>query len=132
MADYKTVNSALKTNRAKFAAPFVPADYDRAVFTSEAGLPATVDAIFTSLTAMGANMWAVQRRMWILETLLEKGTKVTRDAIEQYQPTAQEAAELRKTRNLLVAELYDPFKMMGDIQYGKSIDVPNDTVMKAL
>lgn len=132
MADYKTVNSALKTNRAKYAAPFVPADYDRAVFTSEAGLPATVDAIFTSLTAMGANMWAVQRRMWVLETLLEKKGTVSRADIEAYQPTQAEAAALRKARTELVFELYDPFKMMGDIQYGKSIDVPNDTVMKAL
>ena len=132
MADYKTVNSSLKTQREKFAAPFVPADYDRAVFTSEAGLPATVDAIFTSLTALGANMWAVQRRMWITETLLEKNGKVTREMIEQYQPTAEEAAMLRKTRNAFVAEIYDPFRLMGDIQYGKSIDVPNDTVKKAL
>ena len=42
------------------------------------------------------------------------------------------AAQLKKARDTFVTELYDPFKVMGTIHYGASIDVPDPTVKKAL
>jgi hypothetical protein len=128
----KLVQSTLKTNRETFAAPFVAADYDAAVFTSPEGMAPTVDAMFTTVMALGANVWAIQRRMRVMEILMEKHGKVTRDMIEQYMPTAEEKEQLQKDRNAFVAELYDPFKMMGSVHYGASIDVPDATVKKAL
>ena len=41
-------------------------------------------------------------------------------------------AQLKKARYTFVTELYDPFKVMGTIHYGASIDVPDPTVKKAL
>lgn len=132
MADSKYVKSPLKTSRVTSAAPYKPADYDAAVFTSAAGLNATVDAIYSSMMALSANVWAMQRRMKIMEALMEKGGKVTAEMIEQYQPTQAERDQWAKDRDALVAELYDPFKMVGNVYYGASIDVPDPTVKKAL
>ena len=116
----------------KVAAPFVPADYDRAVFTSEAGLPATVDAMYTSVMALSANVWAMQRRMKIVEILLEKNGAVTRDMIEKYLPTKEDAAKWHDERNSFIAEINDPYRLMGDIIHTDSIDVPHPAVKKAL
>ncbi|MSO99206.1 MAG: hypothetical protein EXR11_13485 [Rhodospirillaceae bacterium] len=120
--------SSLKTGRETYAAEFVKADYDRAVFTDNP----YIDSLITSLTALSANVWAIQRRMKIVEILLEKNGAVTRDMIEQYQPTAEEAALWRKERNSFVAEVNDPFKEVGDLPYAASIDVPHPGVKKAL
>jgi hypothetical protein len=134
MAESKTkyVTSPLKTKRQTFAAPFKPADYDAAVFTSVQGLTPTVDAMYSSMMVISANVWAIQRRMKIMEALMEKHGKVTAQMIEQYQPTATEKQQWANDRNALVAEIYDPFKMVGTIDYNTSIDVPDPTVKKAL
>jgi len=133
MADKKKLaEPSLKTNRETFAAPYVIADYDTAVFTSQEGMAPTVDAIYTSVMALGANVWAIQRRLRIMEILMEKNGKVTREMVEQYLPTEEEKAMLQKERNALVDELYDPFKVMGTQHYAATIDVPDPTVKKAL
>jgi hypothetical protein len=132
MADTKFVKSPLTTDRETYAAPYKPADYDAPVFTSQEGLAPTVDAMFTSVMALGANVWSLQRRLRIMEILMEKNGKVTRDMIEKYVPTQAEKDQLAKERAVFVAELYDPYKMMGKVHYGASIDVPDPTVKKAL
>jgi hypothetical protein len=120
--------SSSKTGRETYTADFKKADYDRAVFTNNP----YVDSVITSLTALSANVWAIQRRMKIVEALLEKHGAVTRDMIEQYQPTPEEATAWRKERNSFVAEINDPFKDIGDLPYAASIDVPDPIVKKAL
>ena len=132
MAEKKIVSSKLKTNHQTYAAPFVEADYDAAVFTSVEGLPPTVDAMYSSMMALGANVWALQRRLFIMESLMEKNGKVTRQMIEQYLPSKEEKEVLAKMRNEFVDEIYDPFKEIGTVHYGASIDVPDPTVKKAL
>ena len=132
MADKKKlVESSLKTTRETYAAPYVAADYDDAVFTSAEGMAPTVDAIYTSMMALGANVWAIQRRLRIMEILMEKNGKVTREMVEQYLPTAEEKEQLQRERNAFVAEIYDPFRVMGSVHYAASIDVPDPTVKKA-
>jgi hypothetical protein len=131
-AKNKLVEPSPKTNRETFAAPYVAADYDAAVFTSPEGMAPTVDAMFTSMMALSANVWAIQRRLRIMEILMEKNGKVTREMVEQYMPTAAEKEQLEKERNAFVNELYDPFKAMGTMHYAASIDVPDATVKKAL
>lgn len=126
------VESPLKTSRKKAGAKFIRADYDRAVFTSVEGLPATVDALYSQVMALSANVWAIQRRNKIVEILLEKNGAVTRDMIEKYQPTKEEQAKWAAERDAFVAELNDPYKVMGDVDYISSIDVPHSHVKKAL
>ncbi len=99
---------------------YVKADYDRAVFHNDP----MIDSLFTALTALSANVWTVQRRVRIMEILLDKHGAVTRDMIEKYVPTKDEAARLKEERDEFVAEIYDPFRESGDIQYGSSLHPP--------
>ncbi len=60
-----------------------------------------------------------------MELLLEKNDSITREMIEQYLPTAEEAEQLKAERDEFVAEIYDPFRESGDIMYGSSLHPPN-------
>ena len=116
MAD-SPLRAALET----YTVDFVKADYDRAVFHGDP----MIDSLFTSLTALSSHLWTVQRRMRIIEILLEKNGSVTREMIEQYLPTKEEAEQLKMERDEFVAEVYDPFRESGDIPYGSSLHPPD-------
>jgi len=103
------------------ATDFVPADYDRAYFLKDP----MIDSIFTSLTALAANVWSLQRRVDTTEALLEKHGSVTREMIEKYMPDADEQAEIQKQRDAFVAEIYEPFMLSGDIDYAASFHPPS-------
>ncbi len=103
------------------AAEFVPADYDRAYFLKDP----MIDSIFTSLTALAANVWSLQRRVDTTELLLEKHGSVTREMIEKYIPSAEEQASIQKQRDAFVAEIYEPFMLSGDINYASSFHPPS-------
>jgi hypothetical protein len=66
----------------------------------------------------------VQRRLRIMEILLEKHGSVTTEMIEKYVPSAQENAQLKQERDEFVAEIYDPFRESGDVRYGESLHPP--------
>ena len=116
MAD-SNLRDALET----YTHDYVKADYDRAVFHSDP----MIDSLFTALTALSSHVWTVQRRLRIVELLLEKNDSITREMIEQYLPTAEEVDQLKTERDEFVAEIYDPFRESGDVQYGSSLHPPN-------
>ena len=99
---------------------YVKADYDRAVFHGDP----MIDSLFTSLTAISSHVWTVQRRLRIVELLLEKHGSVTRDMVEAYVPSEEEAAALKAERDEFVAEIFDPFRESGDVPYGSSLHPP--------
>ena len=113
--------SPLRTERETYASDYVAADYDRAVFHGDP----MIDSLFTALTALSANVWTMQRRMRIVEILLDKEGAVTRDMIESYLPSDEEAVKLKAERDAFVAEIYDPFRESGDIPYGSSLHPPS-------
>ena len=115
------VDSALRAKLETYTTDYIKADYDRAVFHGDP----MIDSLFTALTALGSQVWTVQRRMRIVELLLEKNGSVTRDMIEQYLPTEEEAAQLKAERDEFVAEMYGPFRESGDVPYGDSLHPPD-------
>ena len=108
-------------NRKTVASEFVKADYDEAYFLKDP----MIDSIFTSMTAIAANVWALQRRQEITEILLEKHGSVTREMIETYMPTEEEQKKIQERRNAFVDEIYDPFKQSGTIAYASSFHPPS-------
>lgn len=112
--------SPLRAALETYTHDFVKADYDRAVFHGDP----MIDSLFTALTAVSAHVWTVQRRLRIVEILLEKHGSVTREMIEKYLPSEEEAAQLKEERNEFVAEIYDPFRESGDVSYGSSLHPP--------
>ena len=112
--------STLRTTRETYAADFVKADYDRAVFHGDP----MIDSLFTALTALSAQVFTIQRRMQTVEILLDKHGSVTREMVEQYIPSANEAALWKEERDAFVSEIYEPFRESGDIPYGSSLHPP--------
>lgn len=115
------VKSTLETTRKTVATEYIKADYDRAYFHNDP----MIDSLFTSLTALSANVWTIQQRLRITEILLEKHGSVTREMIEKYIPTDEEAKKFKDERDAFVAEIYDPFKESGDIAYASSFHPPS-------
>ena len=104
-------------SRKRYATPASPSDIDRAVFLGNAA----TDNLFTAVTAIAAELWAVRRRQKIVEALLEEKGVVNADLIEQYVPSAQETAQWQADRDLFVKMVYEPFKGRGDIPYHTSL-----------
>ncbi len=77
---------------------FVKSDIDQAVFL---GNPA-VDDLATTVIALGAEIWALRRRVWITELLMQEKKPVTPAAIEAYVPTPEQEKLFNKERNMFV------------------------------
>ena len=113
--------SSLKTDRETYTVDFVKSDYNNAFFL---GNP-LLDALFTSLSALGANVWAVQHRVRVIELLMEKHGSVTHDMVEQYVPSEEETEQIMKDRDAFVAELFEPFEKLGDLPFATSMHPPS-------
>ena len=83
-----------KKARETYTVEAIPTDVANGVFLGDP----TVDKLMTCMIAMGTELWATQRRMKVLEAVMAtKG--VTPEMIEQYMPTADQAAAWEKDRN---------------------------------
>ncbi len=100
----------LETDRATFTSDFIESDTERAVFLGDPLL----DNMMSSLLALGSEVWATRRRMKVLEALLEeKG--VTEKMIEDYVPSAEQAAQWEKDRDAFIDLAYSPLMREGDL-----------------
>jgi hypothetical protein len=80
-------------------------------------------AMFTAITAISAELWAVRKRVLIHETLLAKHGSITREMIETYMPTKEEEEQWRAERDTLANLVYDPFLRPQDTPHGASVTV---------
>ncbi len=85
-------------DRTQHVTEFVKSDIDQAVFL---GNPA-VDDLMTTVIALGAEIWALRRRVWITEILMQEGKKVTPAMIEAYVPTPEQEEQFKKERDMFV------------------------------
>ena len=65
-----------------------------------------IDNVMSSMIALGSEFWALQRRMNIIETLLEKNGSVTNEMIESYQPTDDETSAWNNQRDRFIKRVY--------------------------
>jgi hypothetical protein len=78
-----------------------------------------LDNVMSSVIALGSEFWALQRRMNVVETLLEKNGAVTHDLIEAYRPTQEQNAAWDVQRDRFIKRVYgflqnaDPNKIDG-------------------
>jgi hypothetical protein len=100
----------LDTERPTYTSEYIPTDAERAVFL---GNP-LLDNMMSSLIALGTEVWATRRRMNVLEAILEdKG--VTNEMVEQFVPTAEQAAKWEKDRDKFIDLTYSPLLRDGDL-----------------
>lgn len=109
-----TVNS----NRPTYTTEYIKADTeDRAVFL---GNP-HIDSLYGAMTALSSYVWALTRKVNVMESLLDKNGSVTREAMEKYLPTAEENKAWTAQRDQFASIIFDAFSRRGDIPYASSI-----------
>ena len=108
----------VQSNRETYAIDYTKSDTDRAVFF---GNP-VLDNLFTAVTVLGAEVWALRRRAKITEKLLEQHQGAISVAmIQKYVPTPEEENAWAKERNELVGTLLASFTREADVPYGATI-----------
>jgi hypothetical protein len=100
-----------------YATDYVKGDIERAVFL---GNP-HIDAMMSTIQAVGAELWSSRRRLYVVEALLEKKIPVTQDSIQRYMPTSQEDARWKADRDRFIDAMYSPMLRTGDIPFGSPL-----------
>lgn len=65
-----------------------------------------LDNVMSTVIALGSEFWALQRRMNVMEQLLEKNGAVTKQMIEDYRPTEEEMAAWETQRDRFIQRVY--------------------------
>ena len=90
-------------NRPTYTVEAIPTDVTNGVLLGNA----SVDKLVSCMIAMGTELWATQRRLKVIEALMaQKG--ITPAMIEQYVPSAEEAAAWEKDRDRFVDLTFSP------------------------
>jgi hypothetical protein len=108
---------AIKSDRPTYAVEAIPSDVKDAVFL---GNP-ILDNVVASIIAMGSELWATQRRLKVMESVMAKNG-ISPQAIEQYVPTPQEAAAWEKDRDRFIDLAFGP--LGNDANQSYSADFP--------
>lgn len=66
----------------------------------------SIDPLMSVVIALGSEFWAMQRRLLVIETLLDGQGSVTRDAIERFTPSAEQAAAWEALRDRYIRRVY--------------------------
>ena len=98
---------------------FLTYDVGRATFYDD---PA-IDAVVTTLVAMGSEVWSAQRRIKLLETVLTK-QGISLDDVDSYKPTQEEETAWRAQRDEFIRRVYGALEKTGGehAKYGAGMD----------
>lgn len=110
----------LKTGKKTYAAPYIPSDIGRAVHL---GNP-HIDNLYEAVMALGANLWAAQRRLRIHEAVMAKHGKLTPELVEQYLPTKAEQDAWNDERNAMITQIFDSGTRSQDLGYAAELHPP--------
>ena len=89
-------------NRPTYATDFIKGDWDKAQYLPDPH----VDNLTAAFMGMGAEFWAMRRRMMVIESLLEQNKVINRAAIEGYRPTEAEATAWNAERDDLIDRVF--------------------------
>lgn len=67
---------------------------------------AALDNVMSTVIALGSEFWALQKRMNVVETLLEEKGTVSKDMIESYRPTEEDQAAWEEQRDRFIKRVY--------------------------
>jgi hypothetical protein len=109
--------------RETYTNDYVRMDTDRAVFMQNKD----IEALFSAMIALSAEVWTGRRRQKVLESVLAKKVGLTPEDMEAYMPTAEENAEWKAERDRMVKVMFDQFLRPGDIPFGSSRHVDPET-----
>ena len=89
-------------NRPTYAVEFIKGDWDKAQYLPDPH----VDNLTAVVMRLGTEFWAMRRRLMVMESLLAQKKVVTREAIESYTPTEEEAKAWDAERDDLIDRVY--------------------------
>jgi hypothetical protein len=93
---------------------FYKEDAGEAVFLADTIQDNTVSA----LVALGAELWSVRRRLFIVESLLEDHG-VTAEQIEQYRPSPKQTASWNEERDGFIDRVYGLLGKDGKLRFSE-------------
>ncbi len=109
-----------KTARKSAADGFVFADSDNiSMFADQ-----TVDNLMHVAIALGAELWALRRRVMTLEKVLEE-VGVTSEDIEKYMPSVEEQARWKDERDIFIKRIFSGLERRGGSN-SKQLDMSHD------
>jgi hypothetical protein len=92
-----------KKKRETYTVEPIPTDIKNGVLLGDP----SVDKLLSCMIALGTELWATQRRLKVIEAVMAtKG--ITPAMIEQYMPSAEEAAAWEQDRNRFVDLTFSP------------------------
>jgi hypothetical protein len=113
-----TATSEKPKERKSASDGFIPADAENITLFPQQ----VIDNLMHSMIALGAEMWTVRRRMYVLEKVLEKAG-VSAEDVELYKPTDEEQAAWAEERNIFIKRTFGAMTRKGggnDKQLDKS------------
>lgn len=90
-------------NRQTYTVEAIPTDIANGVLLGNA----SIDKVVSCMIALGTELWATQRRLKVIEAVMaQKG--ITQEMVEQYVPTAEQAAAWEQDRDRFVDLTFSP------------------------
>ena len=86
-----------------YTVEFFKSDTDRGVLLKDM----MTDNIVTALINMGGEMWAVRRRMLVMEQLMTEKGGITTEMIEKYVPSPELLKSWEGERDRFIGNIYD-------------------------
>jgi hypothetical protein len=111
----------IKSDPKTYTAPFIKGDWDKAVYVESPH----VDNLMTAFLGLGAEFWAMRRRMMVLEAMLAKGKSVDLAALEAYEPTDEQKLLWDAERDDFIKRIFSVFTRETAHQ---ATEVPTGTV----
>lgn len=101
MADNAGETLEQPTERKSASDGFIPADAENITLFPQQ----VIDNLMHAMIALGAEMWTMRRRMYVLEKVLEKAGVSSTD-VELYKPTAEEQAAWQAERDVFIKRTF--------------------------
>lgn len=69
----------------------------------------SIDPLMSAVIALGSEFWAMQRRLLVVEALLESKATLDHEAIERFVPSAEQAKRWEGLRDRYIHRVYGFF-----------------------
>jgi len=89
-------------NRPTYAADFIKGDFEKAVYLDDAH----TDNLMTAFLGLGAEHWALRRRVMVLEKFMADSKVIEPAAVEAYDPTPEEKAAWEAERDDYIRRVF--------------------------
>ena len=91
-----------KSDRPTYAADFIKGDFEKAVYLDSVHS----DNLMTAFLGLGAEHWALRRRVMVLERFMAEGKVIDPAEVEAYDPTPEEKVAWEAERDGYIERVF--------------------------